>query len=50
MVLKVSIFLANKMQLANGRFVLPHGGSVASEFEIPGTIRFVLPPPYKYMQ
>lgn len=38
-VLQVSIFLKDKVQNSNGRFVLPTGGAVPYGAEVPGTIK-----------
>ena len=37
--IRVSIFLKDKVQSQNGRFVLPPGGPVPHGMETPGTIR-----------
>lgn len=37
---KVSIFLTHKIQLHNGRFVLPYGGKVPFGSRLPGTIQY----------
>ena len=41
--MQVSIFLKTGAQLPNGHFSIPTGGSVPNGFEIPGTIKYVLP-------
>ncbi len=41
-VLQVSIFLKDKVQNSNGRFVLPTSGPVPYGFELPGVIRYAL--------
>lgn len=38
-ILQVSIFLKDKVQNSNGRFVLPTGGAVPYGAEVPGTIK-----------
>jgi len=38
--IRVSIFLKDKVQMPNGRFVLPKGGKVPWDSETPGVIRF----------
>lgn len=39
LLLQVSIFLKDKVQNSNGRFVLPTSGPVPYGSEVPGTIR-----------
>lgn len=38
--IRVSIFLKEKVQSSNGRFILPAGGPVPYGTEIPGTVRY----------
>ena len=38
---QVSIFLKDKVQNNNGRFVIPISGSVPNGFNVPGTVRLV---------
>jgi len=38
--IRVSIFLKDKVQTPNGRFILPKDGPVPWDTEVPGTIRF----------